>query len=75
VGRLEVLAAILVAQTAAKIPRAGEGVRIPEFCANQDRYTDPGELAGLYDDLPDAPAELREIVSQLISHVSLEERL
>jgi hypothetical protein len=32
--------------------------------------TDPGVLAGLYDDLPDDPSTLRDIVSRLIIHVS-----
>lgn len=42
----------------------------PEFYAKQDAFTDPGACAGLYDDLPKSPAELREIVSQLIIHTA-----
>ena len=38
--------------------------------AKQDALTDPGSLAGLYDDLPKNPSALRDIVSQLIVHVS-----
>lgn len=43
---------------------------IQEFYAGQDAFTDPGEFAGLYDDLPKSPVELRDIVSQLIIHVA-----
>jgi hypothetical protein len=45
-------------------------VNNPEFYAKQDAFTDPGACAGLYDDLPKSPAELREIVSQLIIHTA-----
>jgi transglutaminase-like putative cysteine protease len=45
-------------------------VNIPEIYAKQDAFTDPGAFAGLYCDLPDAPAELRDIVSRLIIHVA-----
>jgi hypothetical protein len=34
----------------------------------QDALTTPGELAGLFADLPDDPARLRRIVSELIAH-------
>lgn len=40
------------------------------FYARQDAFTDPGALARLYDDLPQSPAELRDIVSRLIAHVA-----
>jgi hypothetical protein len=40
------------------------------FYARQDAFTDPREFAPLYDDLPKSPAELRDIVSQLIIHVA-----
>lgn len=39
--------------------------------ARQDALTDPGPLRALYDDLPAEPAGLRELVSTLITHVSL----
>jgi hypothetical protein len=45
-------------------------VGTPEFYARQDAFTDPGAYAGLYDDLPKSPAELRDIVSQLIIHTA-----
>jgi hypothetical protein len=38
--------------------------------AKQDVLTDPGDLAALYDDLPDDPTTLRDVVSKLITHVS-----
>ena len=37
--------------------------------ARQDALTDPGVLSALYDDLPVGPSALREVVSQLITHV------
>ena len=37
--------------------------------ARQDALTDPGVLSTLYDDLPVGPSALREVVSQLITHV------
>jgi hypothetical protein len=37
--------------------------------ARQDALTDPGVLSALYDDLPVDPSALREVVSQLITHV------
>jgi Transglutaminase-like superfamily len=43
---------------------------IQEFYSGQDAFTDPGEFAGLYNDLPKSPADLRDIVSQLIIHVA-----
>jgi hypothetical protein len=43
---------------------------IPEIYAKQDAFTDPGAFAGLYCDLPEAPAELRDTVSCLIIHVA-----
>jgi hypothetical protein len=45
-------------------------MRVPEIYTSQDRFTDPGELAPLYGDLPRDPARLRELVSQWIAHVS-----
>jgi hypothetical protein len=45
-------------------------VDVHEFYARQDAFTDPGAYAGLYGDLPYAPAELRDIVSRLIIHVA-----
>ena len=38
--------------------------------ARQDALTDPGVHSALYDDLPVDPSALREVVSQLITHVS-----
>jgi hypothetical protein len=35
----------------------------------QDSLTDPGALSALYEDLPVGPSALREVVSQLITHV------
>jgi Transglutaminase-like superfamily len=49
-------------------------VGTPEFYARQDAFTDPGAYAGLYDDLPKSPAELRDIVSQLIIHTAWAKR-
>jgi hypothetical protein len=43
---------------------------IPELYARQDEFTDPGAFAGLYHNLPSAPAELRDIVSRSIIHVA-----
>ena len=43
---------------------------IPWPYAKQDALTDPVSLAGLYEDLPKDPSALRDIVSQLIVHVS-----
>src|SRR6266700_5196155 len=37
--------------------------------ARQDALTDPGALSALYDDLPVGRSALREVVSQLITHV------
>jgi hypothetical protein len=45
-------------------------VGIPELSTRQDAFTDPGACAGLYDDLPKSPAELRDLVSQLIVHIA-----
>ena len=41
-----------------------------EFYVRQDRLTDPGALARLFDGLPDRPPDLRNLVSQLIIHVA-----
>lgn len=38
--------------------------------AEHDADTNPGPFAGLYDDLPRDPVQLRKIVSRLIMHVS-----
>ncbi|MES5483514.1 transglutaminase domain-containing protein [Bradyrhizobium sp. INPA03-11B] len=46
---------------------------IQQFYVRQDALTDPGELAGTYDDLPETIPELREVVSGLIVHVALAE--
>ena len=43
---------------------------LPELYSRHDALTDPGVLAGLYDDLPDGLSALRDIVSYLIVHVS-----
>jgi hypothetical protein len=45
-------------------------VSVLELYACHDPLTDPGELGGLYGDLPSSPSRLREVVSQLIAHVS-----
>jgi len=45
-------------------------VRIQQFYATQDAFTDPDAFSGLYDDLPKSPSELRDIVSRLIIHVA-----
>jgi Transglutaminase-like superfamily len=49
---------------------SGHGVGNAEFYTDQDSLTDPGAFAGLYDDLPGSPAELRDVVSRLITHVA-----
>jgi transglutaminase-like putative cysteine protease len=55
-------------QVGRKVGMAPSG--IPGVYAKQDALTDPGDLAALYDDLPDDPSALREVVSQLITHVA-----
>jgi len=40
----------------------------------QDDLTDPGDLRGAYDDLPDSVTGLRDVVSGLIIHVAWAER-
>ncbi|UGY15882.1 transglutaminase-like domain-containing protein [Bradyrhizobium septentrionale] len=47
---------------------------IQAFYARQDLLTDPGELAGGYDDLPGTISGMREVVSGLIVHVAWAER-
>ena len=47
---------------------------IQDFYAQQDALTDPGELAGIYGDLPDTISGLRDVVSGLIVHVAWAER-
>src|SRR5579871_4326763 len=42
----------------------------PELYLRQDALTDPGVNAFLFEGLPDDPAKLRELVSQLIVHVA-----
>ena len=49
---------------------SGEAVVIAQLHVRQDALTDPRDLSGLYEDLPDLPADLRAVVSQLIVHVS-----
>ncbi|MDH2380699.1 transglutaminase-like domain-containing protein [Bradyrhizobium sp. CER78] len=46
---------------------------IQQFYVRQDALTDPGELAGAYDDLPETIPDLREVVSGLMVHVALAE--
>lgn len=43
---------------------------VPEYYATHDTFTDPGAYVGLYNGLPKSPAELRDIVSQLIIHTA-----
>jgi hypothetical protein len=45
-------------------------MHVPDLYARQDPFTDPGDLVHLDDDLPDTPARLRDLVSQLVTHVS-----
>lgn len=45
-------------------------MNIPQFHVHQDPLTDPGERASLYDDLPTTPSGLRDVVSELIVHLS-----
>ncbi|GIQ75306.1 transglutaminase-like domain-containing protein [Bradyrhizobium sp. RD5-C2] len=47
---------------------------IQECYVRQDALTDPGELAGAYDDLPETVSGLCEVISGLIIHVALAER-
>jgi hypothetical protein len=42
---------------------------VPALYVRQDALTDPGGLSALYDDLPVGPSALREVVSQLVTHV------
>ncbi|WP_074124789.1 transglutaminase-like domain-containing protein [Bradyrhizobium sp. NAS96.2] len=46
---------------------------IQQCYVRQDALTDPGALAGAFDDLPETISELREVVSGLIVHVALAE--
>jgi hypothetical protein len=41
-----------------------------EFWRQHDAHTDPGAFTELFRDLPDDPARLRRIVSELITHIS-----
>ncbi|NEV02650.1 transglutaminase-like domain-containing protein [Bradyrhizobium uaiense] len=47
---------------------------IQELYLRQDALTDPGALAGAYDDLPETVSGLCEVVSGLIVHVAWAER-
>ena len=47
---------------------------IAQRYVRQDDLTDPGDLRGAYDDLPDSVARLRDVVSGLIIHVAWAER-